>query len=245
MITMSDDGIIFKGEMNYKYSPEQAIAYSRLEIAGTTYEISFNEMSRLGDFQEKIILDFGTGTGRTAYLLKSLGAKKVIGVDQDENMIAQTYSGEGIEFYLIANNSIPLPDASVDAAVSAHVFVEMRTIEEMQQAVKEIARVLVPSGIFFLITTNPASSGCEYKSYRYEKIDKLKCGDQIICIVKTDPPFAITDTYWTVDVYYQVLLSAGFTPVQTALPLADDGGEWCDETDVAPDIIFVSIKISS
>jgi len=232
--------------MDYRYSPEQAIAYSQLGIAGTTYEISFKEISRMGHFQGKTILDFGTGTGRTAHLLKLLGAKRVIGVDRNKNMMAQVLSAEGVEFYLIADNSIPLPDASVDAVVSAHVFVEMRTLEEMQQAVKEIARVLVPSGVFFLITTNPASPGCEYKSYRYEKIDGLKCGDLITCIIKTDPPFTIIDTYWTVDVYYQVLLDAGFTQIQITMPLADDdGGEWCDEKEVAPDVVFVSIKTPS
>jgi ubiquinone/menaquinone biosynthesis C-methylase UbiE len=228
--------------MDYTYSPEQATAYSQLGIAGTTYEISFKEMSRLGHFQGKTILDFGTGTGRTARLLKLLGAKRVIGVDQNKNMIAQAYSDEDVEFYLIANNNLPLPDASVDVVVSAHVFVEMRTLEEMQRAVKEIERVLVPSGMFLLITTNPASLGCEYKSYRYEKIGELKCGDSITCIVKTDPPFTITDTYWTVDIYYQVLVDAGFTQIQTVFPLAEDGGEWCDEKEVAPDVIFVGIK---
>jgi ubiquinone/menaquinone biosynthesis C-methylase UbiE len=235
-------GFTFKDEMDYRYSPEQAMAYSHLGIAGTTYEISFKEVGRIGHFQGKTVLDFGTGTGRTAHLWKLLGAKKVIGVDRDENMIAQTQSAEGVEFYLITDNSIPLPDASVDAAVSAHVFVEMRSLEEMQRALKEIARVLVLSGVFFLITTNPASPGCEYKSYRYEKIDGLKCGDLITCIIKTDPPFTIIDTYWTVDVYYQVLLDAGFTPIQTTFPLADDGKEWCDEKEVAPDVVFVCIK---
>ena len=230
--------------MHYRYSQEHARIYSQLGVLATTYEVSFNEMGRLGNFQGKTALDFGTGTGRSALLLELLGAKRVIGVDHDENMIAQAKAKqhEGLEFHL-TDKTIPLPDASIDIAVSAHVFVEMRTLEEMQQATKEIARVLKPNGTFILITLNPASIGREYKSYRYREQDELKNGDPITCIVKcAETPFEITDTYWTVDVYRQVLQSAGFIQIQTTLPLADEGDEWFDEKEVAPDVVFACIK---
>ena len=121
----------------YRYSPENARIYGQLGVIGTTYEVSFSEVGRLlGNLHGKTVLDFGTGTGRSARLLKTLGAEKVIGVDHGENMIAQAKANhdEAIEFYLITDQTIPLPHESVDVAISAHVFVEMRTLEEMQQA---------------------------------------------------------------------------------------------------------------
>ncbi len=237
-------GAIFRDEMKYKYSLVQARAYSQLGIAGTTYEPGFKELSRLGYFQGKTVLDFGTGTGRTARLLKLLGAKRVLAVDRDEQMLARVPSDEGIEPHLLTESHIPFPDASVDVAVSAHAFVELRTREEMQQAANEIARMLVPAGMFLLITTNPAAIGCDYKSYKYENIDELKSGDSITCLIKTEPSFTIIDTYWTLDVYQQVLQSAGFTRIQMTFPLADDGEGWLDEQKIAPDVVFVGIKTS-
>src|ERR1700722_13375606 len=110
----------------YHYSPENARIYSQLEIVGTTYEISFNEVKRfLGNLQGRTVLDFGTGTGRSTRLLKSLGAEKVIGVDHDANMIAQAQADcdEKTEFHLIRDQMIPLQDEAVDLAISTHVLV--------------------------------------------------------------------------------------------------------------------------
>lgn len=230
--------------MMYKYSPEGASNYSQFGVVGTTYEVSFHELTRLlGDVQGKTVLDYGTGTGRSARLLKTLGAERVIGVDHNENMIAQAQANhdKGLEFHLITENTIPLPDESMDVAVSAHVFVEMRTLKEMQQAAEEIARVLKPTSMCIIISTNPASIGYEYKSYTYRKQDGLKSGDPITCIVKGETPFEIDDTYWTEEDYRQVLASAGFVNIQATFPLAE-GNEWLNEGTVAPDIVLSCVK---
>jgi ubiquinone/menaquinone biosynthesis C-methylase UbiE len=231
-------------QMMHTYSPENAHTYSQLGVIGTTYEISFNELSKmLGNLQGKTILDFGTGTGRSARLLKTLGAEKVIGVDHDENMIAQAKANhdEMLEFHLLADNTIPLPDESVDVAVSAHVFVEMRDLDEMQQVAKEVSRVLKPNSPFIVVSTNPASIGYEYKSYMYRKKDGLKSGDPITCVIKGETPFEIDDIYWTEEDYRQVLEFAGFMKIQTTFPRGE-GENWLDEIKVAPDIILKCIK---
>lgn len=229
-----------------RYSPEDASIYSQLGVIGTTYEVSFNELGRLlGNLQGMTVLDFGTGTGRSACLLKTLGAEKVIGVDHDENMIAQAKAShdERLEFHLITDNTIPLPDEAVDVAISAHVFVEMRTLEEMQQTAKEIARVVKSNGTFIVIAINPASIGYEYKSYMYIKQDELKSGDPVTCIVKGETPLEINDTYWTEEDYRQVLESAGFIKIQATFPIAE-GKEWLNEKKVAPDMVLKCIKLT-
>src|SRR6266516_1580590 len=160
-----------------RYSPEDAGIYSQLGVIGTTYEVSFNELVRLlGNLQGMTVLDFGTGTGRSAHLLKTLGVENVIGVDHDENMIAKAKAShdERREFHLITDNTIPLPDEAADVAMSAHVFVEMRTLEEMQQAAKAIARVVKSNGTIIVIALKPATIGSKYKSHMYIKQDELK-----------------------------------------------------------------------
>ncbi|HET8844487.1 MAG TPA: class I SAM-dependent methyltransferase [Ktedonobacteraceae bacterium] len=144
----------------YTYSAENAQIYSQINILGTTYEISFNEVSRLlGNLQGKTVLDFGTGTGRSARFLQMLGAKKVVGVDRDKNMIAQAQAEphEHIVFSLMTEKTIPLPSEMIDIALSAHALVETRTLENIRRAVSEVARVLRPESLFLLISTNPFS----------------------------------------------------------------------------------------
>jgi ubiquinone/menaquinone biosynthesis C-methylase UbiE len=230
--------------MSYTYLPEQARLYSRLGIIGTTYEISFNEARRLlGNIQGKTALDFGTGTGRSAHFLNSLGAARVIGVDPDEHMVrhAQASQKASIEFHLLTDQTIPLPDASVDIVMSAHVFVEMRTLVEMHQALTEIARVLKADGTLILISSNPASAGYEFKSYRYPQKAGLQSGDLMTCIMKGETTFEIADVYWTEKDYRHVLTSAGFGHIQTSFPLGEGEG-WLDETIIAPDIVFLCTR---
>jgi ubiquinone/menaquinone biosynthesis C-methylase UbiE len=228
-----------------KYSPENANTYSQLGVIGTTYEMGFHALSAiLGDLEGKTALDFGTGTGRSARLLKALGAQKVIGVDCNENMIAQAKANntEALTFYPLTNHTIPLPDESVDVAISTHVFVEIPTLEKMQKIVKELERVLKPGSPLILVSTNPASIGHNYKSYIYREKEEIKSGDHITCIIKGDDPFEIYDIYWTEEDYHHILESAGFIQIQATFPLAK-GKHWLDETKVAPDIVIECIKI--
>lgn len=230
--------------MTYSYSPEHAQIYSQLGVSGTTYEMSFRETGRLlGDMRGRTALDFGCGTGRSARLLKSLGAERVIGVDRSENMIkqARANSAAGIDFYLMREQAIPLPDAYVDLVLSAHSLVEIHTLDDMGRAVGEMARVLKPGGELVVISTNPACLGYEFISYAYPHKAAPQSGDLIPCIMKGETPFIIDDTYWTEEDYRRIFVSAGFGHIQAIFPLAEGEG-WLDETRIAPDIVFHCTK---
>jgi len=227
----------------YKYSPENAAIYGKLGVIGTTYEVSFNEMARvLGEISGGRVLDYGCGAGRSTQLVKTLGAKEVIGVDHDANMIEQAkrLQENGISFQLITDR-IPLPDEYVDAAVCAHVWVEIKSKDEMIQSAKEMARVMKRDGILVVISTNPDSIGCEYVSYAYKKVGNPRSGDPIICILKGENSFEIDDVYWTEQDYLQILEEAGFSHINVTYPLAEGEG-WLEETNVAPDIAIKAIK---
>jgi ubiquinone/menaquinone biosynthesis C-methylase UbiE len=113
----------------YSYTDGNAKLYGSLGIEGTTYQIGFDAVAKLlGDITGKNFLDFGCGTGRSATFLKELGAQHVYAVDHDQNMIDQALSQEldGVTLLRI-DGPVPLPDASVDGAVSMNVFIEIRT----------------------------------------------------------------------------------------------------------------------
>ena len=88
------------------------------------------------------VLDLGAGTGKLTALLTALGAE-VTAVEPDPAMLGELRRGLPSARALPGSaEAIPLPDGSVDAVLcgqSLHWF-------NLERAVPEIARVLVPGG---------------------------------------------------------------------------------------------------
>lgn len=227
----------------YKYSDQNAETYSKLGIVGTTYESGFNEARKIfGDLTGKTALDFGTGAGRTAQLLLSMNASKVIGVDHNQSMIdqARKLSDPKLEFVKI-DKVVPFPDNTFDAAIAAHVFVEVSSIDEMKQISSEVYRILKPGSSFVIITNNSKAIGCNYISFGYPKNDNLKSGDKMPCTIKRDKDsFVIDDYYWTEDDYRNVLRKIGFS-VSMTFPLMS-GDNWLDEAKIASHVVINAVK---
>jgi ubiquinone/menaquinone biosynthesis C-methylase UbiE len=94
------------------------------------------------------VLELGCGTGRiTMQLAKYF--KVVHAVDVSEGMIAyaQKYINSSTVYFHLTNGiEIPLPDNSVSAIFSCHVFQHFNSIEHATKYFKEISRVLQPKG---------------------------------------------------------------------------------------------------
>jgi ubiquinone/menaquinone biosynthesis C-methylase UbiE len=102
-----------------------------------------------GESAPESILDVGCGTGR---LLRRAGARwpaaRLIGVDPAEGMIAEARRlTPGATFHLGTAEALPLPDASVDLAMSTLSFHHWR---DGAAGLCEVARVLRPGGRFVL-----------------------------------------------------------------------------------------------
>ncbi len=99
--------------------------------------------------QPVTILDIGCGTGKLLQSAQALWPQaSLIGIDAAEGMIevAQRRLPDGT-FYNGAAEHLPLPDASVDVAISTISFHHW---QDQKQGVREVARVLQPGGYFFL-----------------------------------------------------------------------------------------------
>jgi ubiquinone/menaquinone biosynthesis C-methylase UbiE len=107
--------------------------------------------------KKPVLLDIGAGTGEFLAFAKSARPKlKTVALDLSEPYLARarrTLGGyKDVEFIAAPAEAMPLPDASIDAAVSIFVFHELPP--KVRAAVaKEIARVLKPGGIFVLAET--------------------------------------------------------------------------------------------
>lgn len=230
----------------FSYAPGGAELYASLEIEGTTYEIGFEAVRlALGDIRGRVFLDFGCGAGRSAAFLRSLGAGRVYGVDRDRDMIARASASQlaGVVFERI-DEVIPLPDESVDGAVSLNVFIEMRTLAEMGRACREVARTLRPGSPFIVESTSPLAFGHTFRSYRYPVSGELRSGQVTPCVVTTPAgQLVIDDTYWTEDDYASALQEAGLTVTAIDYPMPRDPSAWStDEALLSPCIVLTAVK---
>lgn len=98
------------------------------------------------------VLDIACGEGYGTNLLGTV-ANHVIGVDIDNETVIhakEKYSQEGLDFRLGSCQKIPVADCSIDLAIS---FETIEHIEEHDQFLNEIKRVLKPGGT--LIISSP------------------------------------------------------------------------------------------
>jgi ubiquinone/menaquinone biosynthesis C-methylase UbiE len=102
---------------------------------------------------DETVVDYGAGTGRLAIAAaRRLGAGgRVIALDESEEMLArlrERLSSEDwpIEALLIAENRVPLADASADRLLAVSLLHEVRG----ETALSEMRRLLHPAGLLLV-----------------------------------------------------------------------------------------------
>lgn len=105
--------------------------------------------------QGNSILDLGCGTGRLTRHLLSNG-RNVTSVDYvEESLEVVRREVSGAHCLLMDSTNLSLPDASFDCVIACRVLCSSYTLEEKEQAVAEIARVLRKGGRLVLTEGNP------------------------------------------------------------------------------------------
>ncbi|MBX3405992.1 MAG: ArsR family transcriptional regulator [Phycisphaeraceae bacterium] len=101
--------------------------------------------------REWTVVDIGCGTGNVSELLSPL-VKRVIAVDASSAMLKAAQKRldgrENIEFVRGEIQSLPLKDASADAAVA---FLVLHHVPEISAALAEMRRVLRPGGVALIV----------------------------------------------------------------------------------------------
>jgi SAM-dependent methyltransferase len=98
------------------------------------------------------ILDVGTGEGQVARLLTALGSA-VVGIDPTwGQLVVAQQRGGGPAYARAGAAALPVATGVVDAVVASLVF---EHIEDVDAAVAEVARVLVPGGRFVFLLNHP------------------------------------------------------------------------------------------
>jgi SAM-dependent methyltransferase len=108
--------------------------------------------SELGGFGD--VLDLGCGDGQISRLLASNGAgRRIVGVDPTWNQVRVARDRGGGPVYARSEAAnLPFAAASFDAVVACLVF---EHIDDLDGAVREVARVLRPGGRFSFFLNHP------------------------------------------------------------------------------------------
>ncbi len=114
----------------------------------------------VGKNNPKQILDIATGTGDLALMMADLQPDKIIGLDISEGMlevgkqkIAKVNLSNKIEMIVGDSEDMPFDDNTFDAIT---VSFGVRNFANLDKGIKEIARVLKPTGVLVILeTSNP------------------------------------------------------------------------------------------
>lgn len=101
------------------------------------------------------VLDIASGEGYGSFMIAEM-AKSVIGVDKAHNAITHsqaTYRRDNLSFRQGWATAIPLPDASIDLAVS---FETIEHLSDQDAMLAELRRVLRPGGLLLISSPNKA-----------------------------------------------------------------------------------------
>jgi ubiquinone/menaquinone biosynthesis C-methylase UbiE len=107
------------------------------------------------DVRGKRVLDVGCGPGRASAALAVRHGARVTAVDASREMLAaaRAHVPEAVEVVEARVEALPFDDAAFDVAIANFVV----HLLDRPRAFAEVRRVLVPSGVFFLKTDDPAT----------------------------------------------------------------------------------------
>ena len=126
------------------------------------------------------LLDVGCGTATLVMLAKSQHpTSRVVGIDPDEKILRiarrKIKNGYGLDIELIKSGAEQLPfgDGSFDVVINSLVFHHLPA-DIKRQALKEIHRVLNPTGRFLLADFGPSKSALSKILFALARISRLE-----------------------------------------------------------------------
>jgi len=116
---------------------------------------------KLPNLKNKVVLDIGCGTGEESEHLKSLGAKRVVGVDISKGLIELAKkSYPELEFHVMDMEKLNFPADSFDFVYSS---LTMHYVKDWTKTLRGIHKILKKDGTFVFSTHHPVKWGATVK----------------------------------------------------------------------------------
>jgi ubiquinone/menaquinone biosynthesis C-methylase UbiE len=114
---------------------------------------------------ERLVLDFGCGTGRFTPGLAHLVGGRAIGVDPIAALLELAPADPQVEYRLLRHGRIPLTDHSVDVLWICLVLGVIRG-RTLRNTLRELRRVVAPGGLVFLVENTSAKPSLKRIKFR-------------------------------------------------------------------------------
>lgn len=101
-----------------------------------------------------LTIDVGCGEGRLTRQLAELGYR-VTGIESSPTLAAAARES-GVDAREADASSLPVKDGAADLVIA---FMSLLNLDDMQRALREVARVLAPGGRFCFAVPHPVNSG--------------------------------------------------------------------------------------
>jgi SAM-dependent methyltransferase len=105
---------------------------------------------------ERLVLDFGCGPGRFTPDLAALVRGRALGVDPVQSLLELAPAAAGVSYARLAEDRIPLDDAAADVVFVCLVLGGLLRDPALPRWIAELARVLRPGGLLFLVENTSA-----------------------------------------------------------------------------------------
>ena len=137
-------------------------------------------------FDRDHCLEIGCGAGRiTAQLANNFEKVTATDVSADQIQLAQrSAQPKKIDFLLNDGTKLPLPDASVSAVFSCHVFQHFDSLDDALLVFRELHRVLVPGGSLcihlplFNLPSSPIAFFLRFIVHAWKSVGNLRAAIQ-------------------------------------------------------------------
>jgi len=166
-------------EGNVEYWERRARQYGRRSVLNTGHsDTEFDSVTQLQKQvifpylqqalrgNEKLILDFGCGPGRFTGDLADMIGGQVIGVDPVRYLLDMAPQHKAVQYKLMQEGEIPLPDNSVDIVWICLVLGGISDGIILNKTIAEIKRVLAIGGLLFLIENTSQKQDIEHWKFR-------------------------------------------------------------------------------
>lgn len=200
-----------------------------------------NVFKLLGDIRGKTVLDYGCGPGKFSRLLIEKGAI-VEGFDISKKEIEIAKQDGSQIFY--TSNIDDIQDHKFDAVVLNFVLCTIPSSEELLKILKNIYHLLKNGGHLVILNPNyKASNGKKFISFEFEFVPEFTSGKSLKVFLDKDRHLELTDYYWSLEDYKNILEQVGFIVQDVLEPKAtDDSQAWIDEKEYPPFILISSYK---
>ena len=137
--------------------------------------------------KDDVVLDVGCGYGRTLNELYTKGYKNLIGIDFSKGMIERAKKiNSDIDFRIMNNSKIDLPDNSVDSVILLAVLTCIVEDKEQEYLVSEIYRVLKKGGAIYIndfLLNNDERNLNRYNEFKnkYNKYGVFELPEGAVC----------------------------------------------------------------